>query len=253
LIAGAKDETVFCLDLRNGRPVWIFKASDGVESGPVVYKGRIYFGSDGGRLYCLEEKKAVKKVEAVPKVYSDAEFQKRLGYCKGLNDSGRFGDAVVFCKDLVLSREDSYDARVQMGRAYEGIGEPGPAGREYKLAVQLNPESSECRNALGRYYARIGRIESAKEQFGWAGKLAPGDHRALVNMGKVYLMEGRLDEAGEQYVKACEKNASDGEVMFLGAKLAAARLDFETARKLLKKILEKNPGDARAAEMLKGL
>lgn len=47
-------DSVTALDTRTGRKEWVFYAGGPVRFAPVVWKGRVYFTSDDGYLYCVD-------------------------------------------------------------------------------------------------------------------------------------------------------------------------------------------------------
>jgi len=47
------EEALFCLDARTGRPLWTFHVEGAVRLAPTVWRGRVYFGSDDGSVYCV--------------------------------------------------------------------------------------------------------------------------------------------------------------------------------------------------------
>jgi len=47
------NDSVVAIDTRTGREKWRFYAEGAVRFSPAVWKGRLYFGADDGRLYCL--------------------------------------------------------------------------------------------------------------------------------------------------------------------------------------------------------
>ncbi len=61
-------DSVAAYDLNTGKEQWIFYADGPVRLAPVFGNGRLYFGSDDGRLYCLEAAtgKKIWSFEAVP-------------------------------------------------------------------------------------------------------------------------------------------------------------------------------------------
>ena len=48
------DHQVLCLDLKTGRKVWNFFAEGPVRLAPTYDRGKVYVGSDDGRVYCLQ-------------------------------------------------------------------------------------------------------------------------------------------------------------------------------------------------------
>lgn len=47
------DHQVVCGELNSGRTLWTFTTGGPVRLSPTVYAGRVYFGSDDGKAYCL--------------------------------------------------------------------------------------------------------------------------------------------------------------------------------------------------------
>ncbi|MCF7975459.1 MAG: PQQ-binding-like beta-propeller repeat protein [Phycisphaerae bacterium] len=48
------DDSVHCLDLDTGAPVWQFRTDGPVRIPPTLYQDRSYFGSDDGVVYCVD-------------------------------------------------------------------------------------------------------------------------------------------------------------------------------------------------------
>jgi len=45
---------LYCLDIRNGKPIWDFQTNSHTESSPTVDNGKVYFGAGDDGLYCLD-------------------------------------------------------------------------------------------------------------------------------------------------------------------------------------------------------
>ena len=53
---GCDDGHLYALDFESGKKKWSFKTEDMVESSPLVHDGRVYFGSSDGFVYALTAK-----------------------------------------------------------------------------------------------------------------------------------------------------------------------------------------------------
>jgi len=49
------DDSLTCLDPNTGEPGWVFFAGAPIRFSPVLSKGKVYFGSDDGCIYCLSQ------------------------------------------------------------------------------------------------------------------------------------------------------------------------------------------------------
>jgi hypothetical protein len=52
-LGSSRSDAVTALDTKTGRELWRFYAAGPVRLAPVAWRDRVYFGSDDGRLYCL--------------------------------------------------------------------------------------------------------------------------------------------------------------------------------------------------------
>ena len=55
--SSSADDSVHCLDTQSGKPKWTFTTDGPVRIAPEFANGRIYFGSDDGRAYCIDASK----------------------------------------------------------------------------------------------------------------------------------------------------------------------------------------------------
>ena len=53
-------DLVHCLNAANGKALWTFRTNARVESSPLIAGGRVYVGSNDGRLYVLDLQKGTK-------------------------------------------------------------------------------------------------------------------------------------------------------------------------------------------------
>ena len=62
------DNAVHCVDINTSKEKWVFFTNGPVRFPPTIYKGKLYFGSDDGFVYCIStEGKLIWKYQAVPK------------------------------------------------------------------------------------------------------------------------------------------------------------------------------------------
>lgn len=48
------EEALYCLDAASGRILWSYYTEGAIRLAPTVYRGRVYFGADDGRVVCLD-------------------------------------------------------------------------------------------------------------------------------------------------------------------------------------------------------
>jgi outer membrane protein assembly factor BamB len=65
------EEALYCLDARSGQRRWTFYAEGAIRLAPTVWSGKVYFGSDDGRVYALDAAtgKLAWKFDAAPDDY----------------------------------------------------------------------------------------------------------------------------------------------------------------------------------------
>lgn len=247
--AGSLDGTIHCLEARSGKVVWKFGAKGRVASSPSLQGEALYFGTRDNLVYRLGPKRPSVKRDTKPAAMTEAQFAKGVADAREYNGAGRYGDAIETVRGLVAARPDSAEAHLEFARGWEGTGELGLAGREYGLAVQLDPRGAAYRNGLGRYYARLGRIKEALEQFQAAKDVAPSDPEAYLDTGKILLTRGEHDAAEREFTLALDRGCGEAEGLLCLAESAMARLDFGRARVLLDRCLSADPRNARAREL----
>lgn len=249
VVAGSLDGSLHGVDAATGKGVWTFDAKGSLVASPVLSGEAIYIGTRDRLLYRLGRKSPSMRRTRGPAQMTDAGFAARLAAARAFNDAGRHGEAVEAARDLVAARPDSAPARLEFARGWDGAGEPGLAGREYGLAVQLEPRDAAYRNALGGHYARMGRTREALAQFQAAKQCAPSDPSAYLNTGKLMLTRGENESAEREFVLAMERGCAEGEGLACLAEAAVARLDFDRARLLLERLLAADPANPRARDL----
>ncbi len=80
------------------------------------------------------------------------------------------------------------------------------AEKEYKIALELNPNEPMAHNNLALIYANQGKDKDAEEEYKKELEINPEYDNAYFNLGLLYFSEGRKDEAVENWKKTLQIN-----------------------------------------------
>jgi tetratricopeptide (TPR) repeat protein len=96
-----------------------------------------------------------------------------------------------------LVRADPGSARAHqlMAETYAAQQQVEPAGREYRKALEIQPDLRKIHLALGMIQMNAGNLEEAEKEFRAETALSPGDAEAAWRLGSVLLRKGRSAEA----------------------------------------------------------
>jgi tetratricopeptide (TPR) repeat protein len=96
-----------------------------------------------------------------------------------------------------LMRTDPGSARAHqlMAETYVAQQQVEPAGREYRKALEIQPDLRKIHLALGMIQLNAGNLEEAEKEFRAETALSPGDGEAAWRLGSVLLRKGRSGEA----------------------------------------------------------
>jgi len=96
-----------------------------------------------------------------------------------------------------LMRADPGSARAHqlMAETYVAQQQIEPAGREYRKALEIQPNLRKIHLALGMIQLNAGNLEEAEKEFRAETALSPGDGEAAWRLGSVLLRKGRSGEA----------------------------------------------------------
>jgi DNA-binding winged helix-turn-helix (wHTH) protein/TolB-like protein/Tfp pilus assembly protein PilF len=95
-------------------------------------------------------------------------------------------------------------AHLALGNAEAATWDWAGAEREYKQAIELDPNSAVAHDWYGQYLARFRRFDEAIGHAEIARRLEPTNPATLVHAGIVYYEAGRLNEAMAIYRSALE-------------------------------------------------
>ena len=133
-----------------------------------------------------------------------------VAWCELSSGNRRWGRLFLRLGWLALGEmciRDRGNALAAQGRFDEAI-------KNYRQAIQLNPNYAEALNNLGIALADKGRFGEAIEAFSKAIQINPNDCKVLNNLGGSLADMGQFDEAIENYRKAIQINSNRPETLF---------------------------------------
>ncbi|MEO5356019.1 MAG: tetratricopeptide repeat protein [Nitrospirae bacterium YQR-1] len=168
----------------------------------------------------------------------------------------RFEDAAKQYRiALNLNPEDPINHN-NIGNIYLRNGDVAGAFKEFSEALRLKPDYAEARNNLGNAYIAKKDMDAARVEYENALKIKPDYVEALTNLGSVHLKQGKPDEALKYYEKALKINPDSVETHSnLGACYIYKGV-MDKAYEHYKKALELDPEHSKArdyVELLKNL
>jgi protein O-mannosyl-transferase len=120
--------------------------------------------------------------------------------------SSNFNNGISFWTDAVSSSPRSADARYNLGYVNFLNGNYEVSEKNYKEAIELNPNSPILSPKyylnLGIIYENESRLDEAGQYYKKALNLEPRFALAYCNLGTIYYKQGNLKEAEDNYQKA---------------------------------------------------
>lgn len=157
--------------------------------------------------------------------YTDADFQKRDLYKKGINhmSNDKMLDAIRSF-ELALRVDPQYvDAWVKKGYAHFHLGEYTVAISAYDRALEVDVNNAEAWNLKGLAYYKLKNYEKAIECCEKSVDIDPNDGMAWYNRACYLTLSGKVDEGLEALKRSIEIDIAN-------ARKAVKDRDFENAR-----------------------
>ena len=122
--------------------------------------------------------------------------------------------------------------------------------KEYKRAIQLNPNYASAHSMFGMYLTAMSRFDEALVEMKRALQLDPGSLAINTGVGRVLFYARRYRDAAEHYTETLELNSDFPEALFDLGRTRAAQGRHDQAIQLLERGLKAAGSDAGAiAEM----
>jgi outer membrane protein assembly factor BamB len=230
------DHQLHCVDLATGTPVWSFTTGGPVRLAPTVTGGRVYFGSDDGRAYCLNaaDGKLVWKLRAGPGdewLIARGEMISRWPVRTGVLVAGRhrgtaptgddiayFGAGIFPHEDIFLYAVNAADGKIVWKR--DNISESDAGRNDLSPQGYLLASESTLFVPSGRSLPAAIDRKTGKELF--KGNAAwRGNAGGVVGGTKALLADGQLYSGGEHhFLTLDQKTGKVGYGYFEGTQMA---------------------------------
>ena len=111
------------------------------------------------------------------------------------NSLGEYDKAVPWLQNAVELTPDSAEAHYELGAALGEMGDSAGSAKQLEAAVAQDPGSDEMHFYLGSAYEEIDRIGDAVKQYQAALDINPDNFRANLLLGRLLAMQDRPKEA----------------------------------------------------------
>jgi protein O-mannosyl-transferase len=196
-------------------------------------------------------------------------------------------DNLTFFQRTLASSPDAYIIRVDLGAAYDRIGDAEDAERQWnevlkgqpdnkvaladlgmlysrqglqamarqylQQAIKADPSYAEAHTKLGFVYLQSGELDKAASEFHSSIRVAPVDISGYAGLAYVYWKSGKITDAEQQLHRAGAINPADPRVYFAMAQIYAGTGRLEEARQQYEKALRLDPDNAEAQAGLQEL
>ena len=161
---------------------------------------------------------------ALPKRPGDVNLLYYFGRATGLVSQQAF-------ERLRATDPDSGRAHQIMGELYAVLHNTEGAEKEYREALQLQPETRGVHLELGELYAGVSQWSKAESEFRSESKLQPGDFEAAFSLGNSLLQQGKVKEARVELERANELQSGNADILYALGKACSLSGDKSAAEK----------------------
>lgn len=177
------------------------------------------------------------------------DYARILAYANQLGKDRLLGSVLV---KRSWSNDDAWTL-YRIGEAYYNTGDIADAYLFYKKADELAPYNPEFKNKLGASLMAQNKVPEAMDVFAATLAENPKFVPALTNLGYAALVSGREEKAAELYKRALALDPDYEPLLMNVAGLALYRKDYRKAEEALGHILQRNPKNEQAKQVMEQL
>jgi choline-sulfatase len=165
-------------------------------------------------------------------------------------DEGNFREAIPLFEQILKADPKMALANLQLGRAWNSLGEYDKAVPWLQKAVELTPESAEAHYELGAALGEMGDWAGSAKQLEVAVAQDPTSDEMHFYLGSAYEEGGRVSDAMKQYQAALDLNPDNYRANLLLGRLFAMQDRPKEAEPLLQRAVKLDPQSADAHKFL---
>jgi tetratricopeptide (TPR) repeat protein len=167
--------------------------------------------------------------------------------------ANRTDEAIGYFQHALALIPDHFVSLENLGNAYRQEKRWDDARQTFERALTVRPQDAEANYGLAMVCAQTGDTQRAYDLFQRALQYRPVYPEALNNLGVLYLRTQRRDQAVQTFER-CIQLAPDFDRSYLNlAQVYAIEGDAGKARGVLRRLLERLPGDPQARQALEDL
>jgi protein O-GlcNAc transferase len=115
---------------------------------------------------------------------------------------GKFSEAEVLCREIITTKEDSFEALHFLAIVQARLGRANDALVSYDRALAVRPNDADALNNRGIVLQQLNRLDEALASYAEALTLKPDDANTLYNRGNALGKLRRFEEALASYERA---------------------------------------------------
>ncbi|GJM32031.1 MAG: hypothetical protein DHS20C18_10320 [Saprospiraceae bacterium] len=163
---------------------------------------------------------------------------------------GDYSELRIFAANQVPQDQDDAWTAYRIGEAHYNGGFYPEALAFYQRATELMPYNLDFQEKLGTTYIRIPLLDDAIKTFNFILSENPKRPISLTNLGYAYILKSQMQTAEDLYDRALTLDPDYVQALLNKVAVRQYHGDLASVRKLLKRVLQIEPGNARARQLL---